>query len=169
MIKKQIKKTVWQRWKAKPIIDVKKKSLKDKQERVDDIVENLPKEIKKKEEKKWGRPTVMTKSVLDKLKTCFAVGMTDEQACYHCDISTDVLYKYQRKNPEFIKKKNVLKESITLHARVNIWKAIKSWSVQDSWQRVKIKDKDFMPKFKFEWEFKRVLTEDEKKFFRSLI
>jgi wyosine [tRNA(Phe)-imidazoG37] synthetase (radical SAM superfamily) len=62
----------------------------------------------------------MTASVVDKLKLCFSVGMNDEQSCYFCQISTDALYKYQRGHKEFIKEKEVLKESITMQARVNI-------------------------------------------------
>jgi len=149
--KKEVnKKKSGQRWKAKPIINVNKISLKDKENFVKDLEKKLPEEqtnkIDNKGKNKWWRPTVMTERVIDKLKLCFSVGMTDEQACYFCKISTDVLYKYQRETPEFIKEKGILKESITMQSRVNIWRSIKSWSVWDSWKWLEKKDPSFIPK-----------------------
>lgn len=71
-----------------------------------------------------GRPTVMTQSTLDKLKECFFYGHTDAEACLLCGISEDVLYKYQRENPDFIKEKERLKQNPSAKARKLIYDAI---------------------------------------------
>lgn len=154
--KKETKKKPWQRWKAKPLVNLKSKTLKEKVSIVKELEKKLPEEdkksIKKKSNPKWWRPTVMTPRVVDKLKLCFSVWMSDEQACYFCEISTDALYKYQRENPKFIKEKAILKESITMQARVNIWRSIKAWSVGDSWKWVEKKDPSFQNVIKIEWD-----------------
>lgn len=64
-----------------------------------------------------GRPTVMTKEVVAKLETAFSWGCTDGEACVWAGISQDALYDYQRKNPAFTKRKELLKETPTLKAR----------------------------------------------------
>ena len=72
---------------------------------------------KDKNKKGVGRPTVMTQARLDKLEEAFAMGCTDLEACFYADISVDALYKYQRENPEYIKRKEALKEQPVLKAR----------------------------------------------------
>lgn len=64
-----------------------------------------------------GRPEMMTPEVIDKLEQAFSWGCTDIEACVWAGISDDLLYKYQRANPEFVKRKNRLKETPTLKAR----------------------------------------------------
>ena len=64
-----------------------------------------------------GRPTVMTKDVLDKLEEVFALGGTDEEACLYADISKQTLYDYQKLHPEFVDRKEALKETPILLAR----------------------------------------------------
>jgi len=64
-----------------------------------------------------GRPTVMTKDVLDKLEEVFALGGTDEEACLFADISKQTLYDYQKLHPEFVDRKEALKETPILLAR----------------------------------------------------
>ena len=71
-----------------------------------------------------GRPTVMTKDTLDKLRECFFYGHTDAEACLLANISEDVLYKYQRENPEFIKEKQRLKQNPNAVARKLIYDAL---------------------------------------------
>lgn len=67
-----------------------------------------------------GRPTVMNEDVLHKLEEVFALGGTDTEACMYADIATSTLYKYQTENPEFIDRKNELKETPFLKARRTI-------------------------------------------------
>lgn len=69
---------------------------------------------------KRGRKTVMTEKVIDKLEEAFGWGCTDIEACLHADIADDTLYKYQREFPDFIKRKEALKETPILLARKSV-------------------------------------------------
>ncbi len=64
-----------------------------------------------------GRPSVMDKIVLAKLEDAFSISATDEQAAFYAGVSVDALYDYQKKHPEFAKRKQLLKESVGLRAR----------------------------------------------------
>lgn len=64
-----------------------------------------------------GRPTVMTDIVLQKLQECFSLGSTDEEACFYADIGMSTLYKYQESHPEFVERKEKLKQLLILKAR----------------------------------------------------
>jgi hypothetical protein len=72
-----------------------------------------------------GRPTVMTDETIGKLEEAFALGCTDKEACLFAGISVDSLYKHQRENPEFIKRKEALKETPVLQARTTVVRAVK--------------------------------------------
>ncbi len=71
-----------------------------------------------------GRPTVMTTEILNKLEEVFALGGTDKEACFYAGISHQTLYDYQNKNPEFIERKEALKERPILKARQTVVKAL---------------------------------------------
>jgi hypothetical protein len=71
------------------------------------------------------RPTVMTPEVIAKLEEAFAWGCTDREACLWANISVDTLYLYQVKNPEFIKRKEALKDTPLLDSRVTVSRAVK--------------------------------------------
>lgn len=71
------------------------------------------------------RPTVMTKETIAKLEEAFAWGCTDREACLWADISEETLYSYQKKHPEFIKRKEGLKETPIMLARKTVVNAIK--------------------------------------------
>ena len=71
---------------------------------------------------KGGRPTIMTTETVNKLEEVFALGGTDEEACFYADISKQTLYSYQDKNPEFIDRKEALKQRPFLKARQTIVK-----------------------------------------------
>lgn len=152
--KKETKKNkIWERWKAKAIINPKDKTLKEKENIVKEMEKDLPEEqVKIKDKKKSWRPEVINNSTLQKLKLCFSVWMTDSQACYFCWIWERSLYYYQEKHPEFLQEKDVLKESITMQARVNVWRSIKNWNVVDSWKWLEKKDSEFKNVLKVEWE-----------------
>jgi hypothetical protein len=64
-----------------------------------------------------GRPPAVTPEVLNKLESAFAIGATDREACLFADILEESLYLYQRKNPEYVKRKEMLKEKPLLKAR----------------------------------------------------
>lgn len=67
-----------------------------------------------------GRPTKMTELTLKKLEEAFAMGCSDTEACLYADISHQTLYTYQGDNPEFLERKNKLKETPVLLARQSV-------------------------------------------------
>lgn len=67
-----------------------------------------------------GRPTIMTPETIKKLEEVFAIGGTDKEACFYANISHQTLYDYQAKHPEFIERKEALKEKPILKARQTI-------------------------------------------------
>ncbi len=71
-----------------------------------------------------GRPTLMTPSVLKKLEEVFALGGTDQEACFYANISHQTLYNYQKENPEFVERKEALKNSPILKARQTVVEAL---------------------------------------------
>jgi len=77
----------------------------------------MKKKATKKVKRKVGRPTVMSKDTLRKLEEIFAIGGSDEEACFYANISHQSLYDYQKKYPEFIERKNSLKQRPILKAR----------------------------------------------------
>jgi len=157
MTRKKLQKKVW------------KITLKDKKRTVKDIAKKLPK-TEKEEDKKWRwRPSVMTDMTLQKLKLCFAVGMTDEQACYFSQISPSKLYQFQQENTDFLEEKEVLKDSISLQARLNIWANIKRWDTADSKWWLSMRDKDFMNKLQLQWWGPLTLSKEDKVIYEKIL
>jgi len=70
-----------------------------------------------KQKNSVGRPTVMTEETINKLEEVFAIGGSDKEACFYANISHQTLYDYQEKHPEFIERKEALKEKPILKAR----------------------------------------------------
>ncbi len=79
-----------------------------------------------KPKRKVGRPTIMTPELVEKLETCFAIGASDLEACSFADIPTSTLYNYQKAHPEFVERKERLKERPTLLARQTVVSGMKS-------------------------------------------
>jgi len=67
-----------------------------------------------------GRPTLMTQETIDKLEYIFAMGGTDKEACSYANISHQTLYNYQNAYPEFVERKEHLKEKPFIKARTTI-------------------------------------------------
>jgi hypothetical protein len=84
----------------------------------------------------------MTPEVIAKLEEAFAWGCTDVEACLWADIADDTLYKYQRENPEFIKRKAKLKETPVLLARKTVVNAIKKGDRDTAMKYLERKKKD---------------------------
>jgi len=59
---------------------------------------------------------------VNKLEEAFAMGCTDLEACLFAEITKKTLYNYQDKNPEFIHRKEALKETPVLKARQSVIK-----------------------------------------------
>ena len=66
---------------------------------------------------KGGRPTVMTPEVIQKLEDAFSWGCTDLEACCNADISKSTLYNYCDDNPQFMERKEILKNQPVMKAR----------------------------------------------------
>ena len=77
-----------------------------------------------KKAKPVGRPTIIKPETIEKLEEVFRIGGTDLEACLHADISSATLYNFQTRYPAFLERKNKLKESLTLRARLNVAKAL---------------------------------------------
>lgn len=73
---------------------------------------------------KVGRPSVMTPEILERLRSAFAIGATDEEACVFAGIGTTTLYVYQDNHPEFQEEKEQLKMNPVLQARNNVVEAM---------------------------------------------
>ncbi len=71
-----------------------------------------------------GRPLAVTPEVLSKLEEAFLLGCTDEEACLVADISRATLYNYQKDHPEFIERKEELKERPVYIARKSVVDAL---------------------------------------------
>ena len=71
-----------------------------------------------------GRPTIMTQDTINKLESVFAIGGTDKEACSYADISHQTLYNYQEKHPEFVERKEMLREKPFIKARQTVVQAL---------------------------------------------
>ncbi len=80
-----------------------------------------------------GRPTKMTPETVKKLEEAFAIGASDGEACFYADISRETLNNYQQVNPQFLDRKNALKERPVLLARQTVIKAIESDPLTARW------------------------------------
>lgn len=89
-----------------------------------------------------GRPTVFDDITLQKLEYGFAHGLSDAQACLYAGIAPSSLYNYQRQNPDFLERKELLKDSITMRAKLNVAGKINEGDTQQSqwWLERKAKD-----------------------------
>lgn len=94
---------------------------------------------------KGGRPTVMTQLLVNKLEEIFAIGGTDEEACLYAGISRQTLYDYQTKNPEYLDRKELLKENPFLKARRTIFQALNN-PKDAQWYMERKKKKEFTQK-----------------------
>ena len=72
------------------------------------------------------RPTIFTKIVLQKLERAFAMDCTDEEACIYANIAPSSLYNHQKDNPEFLERKQLLRQKPILKARQTIIKALEN-------------------------------------------
>lgn len=76
--------------------------------------------------KKPGAPTVMTPEVIEKLEQAFLLGCTDTEACLAADIAPATLYNYQEKHPEFLERKDQLKQNPFYKARRTVVRALEN-------------------------------------------
>jgi len=86
-----------------------------------------------------GRPHVMTKPTISKLRLAFLVGCSEREACIFAGIHRLTLYRYQDKNPDFCDQKQAWQTYLVLQARFNIAEAIRAGDVQSSWRYLRAK------------------------------
>lgn len=96
-----------------------------------------------------GRKTIMTKDVLQKLEDGFAFTYTDEEACLYAGISKQTLYNYQKRNPQFVDRKEALRLSPNLVAKQVLVSGIAKNLPQAQWWATR-KMPEFTPKQKIE-------------------
>lgn len=77
-----------------------------------------------KDYEKIGRPTDMTPETIAKLEQAWSIGCSDLEACVFADIGKTTLYNYQNTHPEFVERKEILKERLVLKARTVIADAL---------------------------------------------
>ena len=94
---------------------------------------------------KVGRPTVMTPDTINKLEEIFAIGGTDKEACFYADISHQTLYDYQEEHPEFIERKESLKDLPILKARRTIVESLEKPD-EAKWYLERKKKVEFSPR-----------------------
>lgn len=87
-----------------------------------------------------GRKTKMSKETLQKLEQVFAMDGSDEEACFYADISPTTLYTYQLKHPEFLERKNALRNKPILAARQTVIKGLDD--VDTAFKYLKCKKRD---------------------------
>jgi len=93
-----------------------------------------------------GRPAIVGDIVLQKLESAFSYGLTDTQACFEAGISTSTLYNYQEKNPEFVERKEALKDNPKVLAKKVVTDAIKEGDKQQANWYLERKDPEFVKK-----------------------
>ncbi len=64
-----------------------------------------------------GRPGIMSPELVSKLEHAYSIGCTDIEACLYAGISRPTLYNYQTAHPEFLERKEMLKQHPVLKAR----------------------------------------------------
>ena len=108
---------------------------------------------------KVGRPTVMTEDTIHKLEYAFMRGLTDLEACLYANISKSTLYNYCEENPEFMDRKEELKQHPTAKARLNVTEAIEKGDTDLSKWYLERKAKDeFSTKQTVEADVKNEVT-----------
>lgn len=96
-----------------------------------------------------GRPNAIDELTLKKLEDAFSNGGTDREACFLANISQQTLYNYQKEHPEFIERKESLKDMIKFQAKQRVKEAIIAEKTCDTakwYLERKGKDEGFSPR-----------------------
>lgn len=84
------------------------------------------------------RPQKITKDILQKLEHAFSNNLNDQEACLYVGISTSTLYNYCKKNRPFLERKELLKKTPWIKAKLNIVGFITSENAKEKWERIKV-------------------------------
>lgn len=101
-----------------------------------------------------GRPTVFTEDVLQKLEHGFSMGLTDREACLYAGIAPSSLYNYCNTRPDFLERKELLKDQPKIAAKIVVCKAIEEGHLATARWYLERKAKDeFSPHFEMDGSF----------------
>lgn len=93
-----------------------------------------------------GRNTIMTEDKVKELESYFIIGATDVEACFLAGISKQTLYNYQERYPEFVDRKEALKNMPKYKAKKNIVSELDKGDKDISKWYLEHKDSDFKNK-----------------------
>lgn len=105
----------------------------------------------------------MTPETLNKLEYAFRQGLSDRESCLYADISPQTLYNYCKEHPDYLDRKELLKEQVKMRAKENIAKAVDEGNLETSKWYTERKDKDFNPKLEHSGEITQkqfIITRD---------
>ena len=88
------------------------------------------------------RPKKITERVIQKLEEGFIWGMSDREACIYANVAPSTLYDYCNQHKEFSERKELLKESVKMRAKINVARKINSGDVGVSTWYLERKCKD---------------------------
>lgn len=77
-----------------------------------------------------GRPKKITNIVLRKLEEGFCKGLSDREACVYADVALSTFYDFCKENSDFSERKEALKDSPKMHAKINIATKIESGDIE---------------------------------------
>lgn len=113
-----------------------------------------------KKQGKVGKPTVMTQETLTKLQYAFEIGASDREACLFAEISTQTLYNYQEKHPEYVEQKEQWKDKPLFIARQAVIKGIQNGDADIALKYLERKKKDeFAPKAQIDFGISKEIDE----------
>ena len=69
---------------------------------------------------KGGRPTVLTRETIAKLKQAFSIDATITEACFYADIADSSYYRWKEKNPKLSEDVERLRNKPILKARKEV-------------------------------------------------
>lgn len=148
----------------------KKATVKQMQEMKKDApvdVEAIEGELIEDEDKEnfytFGRPTVMTRVVKQKLLEAFSWGCSNKEAALYAGIAERTLDHYNKKNPKFKEYCSDLKESPTLTARRTLVKSLDESAFYSLKYLERKKPKEFAMRVQQMFEDPEPMTPEEQK------
>lgn len=106
------------------------------------MVKNKTKVTLNKPKWKAGRPDKIDEKLLAKIEEWFMLSLTDDECCLYVNINPSTLYRYIEKNPEFWKRRELLKRTPNIKAKENWVKEIKQGTYASSKEWLERKAKD---------------------------
>lgn len=93
-----------------------------------------------------GRPTVMTPETIQKLENGFSMGLSDREACLYAGIVPQTLFNYGATHPEFMERRELLKENVRMRAKMNIHAEVAAGDARTSQWYLERRDPEYANK-----------------------